>query len=255
MGGLFSPGKPEALVPQDVQGLRAQQLQLLQQLLGLPSTGAGSGPAPPRWAVERGLAPAPTSSPSAPGPLGGGDVQSRLEQFFGPLSPFSAGSQTRTGVSQFVNQPSPEQRALDVAMPGLQEILSGGGPQYERDLAMANQEGGRFGSANAILRSEAHRNLLGARNQASQTLGLLSQGAGSGQARQAGFADQEFQRRLQILLNLLGVAQQTSFNVPISQSPSPIQQLGGIAQFIPGLGGGLGGGRGPGTDASGGGLV
>lgn len=139
-------------------------------------------------------------------------------------------------LGQMLRQPTPEQRTLDTAFPALQSMLTGTGPQFEQDLAMANQQGGRFGSANAILRGEAFRNLYNMRNQVAQTLGLLSQGAGqanrglAGQAfgvgqQQAGQADIETQRRLQILMQLLGVGQQSAFNVPIQQGG---QGLGGI---------------------------
>lgn len=233
MGGFFSPGQPKAAVPQDLTGLRQQQIGLLQQLLGFPQGGGTGGGA----------------AGQANDPL------ARLQQFFGGLgSPQTdLQRQTGTGISQYLNQPAPEQRALDVAMPGLQEILSGGGPQFERDIALANQQGGRFGSANAILRGEALKNLYNQRNQAGQTLGLLSSNAGQnpfsrlmgagqfGQA-QAGQADIETQRRLSILLNLLGVGQQASFNVPTTQSQSPFSQFLGlantVANFIPGGGGG-----------------
>jgi len=160
-----------------------------------------------------------------------------------------------------LRQPTPEQRALDISLPALQSMLTGSGPQFEQDLALANQQGGRFGSANAILRGEAYKNLYNMRNQVANTIGLLSGGAGqanrglAGQAftmgqQQAGQADLETQRRLQILMQLLGVGQQTAFNVPIQQNPGLFQQiLGGVAT-IGGLGGfgpigkllGLGGG-------------
>lgn len=243
--------------------MRQQQIQLLQQLLGLPA------PQQP----QRGGLPGGFPFGGAFGGLGGlgrqpqapspnlpltpqGDPLARLEAFFGQLGSPQTDLQRQStgGISQFLNQPAPEQRALDVAMPGLQEILSGGGPQFERDLALANQQGGRFGSANAILRGEAHRNLLNSRNQAAQTLGLLSQsagqnpfqrllgafGVGQGQAQQG---DIETQRRLQILLNLLGVGQQAAFNVPTTQGPSPFSQLLGVAAPIAGyaLGGPAGG--------------
>lgn len=247
MGGFFSPGTPQAQVPGDLSGLRSQQIQLLQQLLGLgsPATsgaaGAFAGAHGTGGPFQQLLASLHNPGGAAPGsgaPLGGGDPLARLQQFFGPLSPFSATDAQRggTGINQFLNQPAPEQRALDVAMPGLQEILHGGGPQFEQDLSLANSQGPRFGSANAILRGEALKNLYNQRGQAAQTLGLLSQEAGAGQARQAGFADLETQRRLQILLNLLGVAQQATFNVPTTQQSSPFSQLLGIGGLAAGLG-------------------
>jgi len=148
-----------------------------------------------------------------------------------------------------LRQPTPEQRALDVSMPALQAMLTGQGPQFEQDIGLANQQGGRFGSGNAILRGEALRNLFNMRTQVAQTLGLLSQGAGSanrglaGQAfgmgqQQAGQMDIETQRRIQILMQLLGAGQQSAFNVPIQPGKSFLDTLGQIgsiaAQFIPG---------------------
>jgi hypothetical protein len=141
-----------------------------------------------------------------------------------------------------LRQSTPEQRAFDISLPQLQAMLTGGGPQFEQDLNLANQQGGRFGSANAILRGEALRNLFNMRTQVAQTLGLLGQGAGqanrglAGQAfgigqQQAGQADLETQRRLQILMQLLGVGQQTAFNVPIQAGG------GGLGGFVGGLGG------------------
>lgn len=159
-------------------------------------------------------------------------------------------------IGQMLRQPTPEQRAFDISLPQLQEMLTGQGPQFERDLSLANQQGGRFGSSNAILRGEAFRNLYNLRNQVAQTLGLLGQGAGganralAGQAfgmgqQQAGQADLETQRRLQILMQMLGVGQQTAFNVPIQQSPGFFQQLLGAAgTILPFIGGGAGAGAG-----------
>lgn len=198
----LQPGQAQALVPKDIRGLRQQQLGYLQnpnsflQLLG----GLGS--------------------PQSPLQMQGADA-----------------------IGTMLRQPTPEQRSLDISLPALQEMLTGQGPQFERDLSVANSQGGRFGSANAILRGEAFRNLYNVRNQVAQTLGLLGSSAGqanrglAGQAfsvgqQQAGQSDIETQRRLQILLQLLGVGQQTAFNVPISQAPSPFQQIAGLAPLI-----------------------
>jgi len=155
-----------------------------------------------------------------------------------------------------LRQPTPEQRALDVSMPALQAMLTGQGPQFEQDIGLANQQGGRFGSGNAILRGEALRNLFNMRTQVAQTLGLLSSGAGqanrglAGQAfqtgtTQAGQADLETQRRLQILMQLLGVGQQAALNHPLKQAggllgglfgntqgTSDAQNIATLAQFL-----------------------
>jgi len=217
---------------------------LLQSLLGLnqqggqPNTVAGrmgalgpkGGPNPASWA--------PSNDPGQ-----------RLENVFGSLAP--------QGIQQFLSQPTPEQRALNTALPNLQETLSGGAsPQFNQDLSLANQQGGRFGSANEILRGQALTGLWNQRNQAAQTLGMLSSAAGQGQQRQAGFMDMETQRRLQLLMSLLGTSQSASFNLPFVAQPSVLDTLGQVgglvagAAGIPGLGGGGGGGGtvpGPGT--------
>jgi len=181
--------------------------------------------------------------------FGQGTPGQRVERGFGSLAP--------EGISQFLNQPTPEQRAMDISMPALQEILTPGAnnPAFEQDLAKANAQGGRFGSANAILRSNALAEMFRQRTTAASTLGVLGQGAGAGQARQAGFMDLEPQRRLQILLHLLGVSQGASFNVPFVQQPSTLDSIGQlgaiIASFIPGTN--PGGGAGPGGMTGGGG--
>lgn len=160
------------------------------------------------------------------GPAGstpGGDAGQRLTNIFGSLAP--------AGISQFINQPTPEQQALNTAMPALNEVLSGNpnqNPQFQQDLSVANQQGGRFGSANAILRGQALTGLFNQRTQAAQTLGMLSGQAGQGQARQAGMMDLETQRRLQLLMSLLGTSQGASFNLPFLQQPSTLDTLGQI---------------------------
>lgn len=237
MGRLMSLGSKEAkykqFVPDDLKGLRAQQLQLLQ---GLLSSGGAN-----------------------------------LEGFFGGLGSQSTPLQRQAtgGISQFLNQMAPEQRAMDVSLPALQNILGGAPgqgimdalqPQFQRNLSAANQQGGRFGSANAILRSRAVEdfNLLGAQAaqqgvnqqlQAAQVLGMLGGQAGQNPfqrlmgAAQVGQQDAqqmdlETQRRIQLLATLLGTAQQTAFNLPIVQTQ---QASGGL---LGGLGGLLGAGLG-----------
>lgn len=183
------------------------------------------------------------------------DPNSFLKTLGGLGSPQSGlQMQGADAIGSLLRGPTPEQRAFDISLPQLQSMLTGTGPQFERDLSLANQQGGRFGSANEILRGEAFKNLYNMRNQVAQTLGLLGQGAGQAQRGLAGQAfgigqqqaqqgDIETQRRLQILMQLLGVGQQTAFNVPIQQSPGFFQQLLGVAAPLAGfaLGGPLGG--------------
>lgn len=255
----------QALVPPDLRGTRNNQIQLLNYLLGFGQPGSGAGQPGASMGADSMAASGINLFNKTGQRLGGGVGQSnaflsgaanpldRLQSFFGNLGSPQTDLQRQSvsGISQFLNQPAPEQRALDISLPGLQEILQGGGPQFERDLSLANQQGGRFGSANAILRGEALRNLYNQRESAAQTLGMLSSAAGQnpfqrlagafgvGQ-QQAGQQDIETQRRLQLLMSLLGVGQQTAFNVPITQGSSfldTLGQLGGLAaQLIPGGG-------------------
>jgi hypothetical protein len=194
----MSAGQPRALVPQDLRGVRQQQIGFLQDPQSLLALLGGLGS--PQTALQRQA----------------GDA-------FGTM----------------LSQPTPEQRALDISLPALQGMLTGTGPQFERDVALANQGGGRFGSANAIMRGEALRNLFNMRERTAGTIGMLSQAAGganrglAGQAfgvgqQQAGQADLETQRRLQILMQLLSAGQQAAFNVPT-------QQGGGFGDILGGL--------------------
>jgi hypothetical protein len=204
---------------------------------------------------------------------------SAFQQFFGQLGQPSTGLQRQSlgGISQFLNQPAPEMQALQQSMPMLQSLLGRNpgqgvidamGPMFDRNLAQANQQGGRFGSGNAIMRSRALEdfNLLAAQAaqqgvsqqlQGANMLGILSgqagqnpfqrmaQGYGIGQS-DAGQQDIETQRRLQILQSLLGSATGASFGLPISQTPSGAQQgaqMGGQLGQILAMQGMLGGGR------------
>jgi hypothetical protein len=224
-------GKPSAAVPKDLGWQRGQQIELLQQLLGLPNN-AGFGRL---------------------GGVGqGGNPLDRLQSFFGTLGMPQSGLQMQgaDALGAMLRQPTPEQRALDISLPALQSMLTGTGPQFERDLSLANQQGGRFGSANAILRGEALRNLFNLRNQTAGTIGMLSGGAGQANRglaeqafgvgqQQAQQGDIETQRRLQLLMQLLGVQQQNVFNVPIQPGFDPLNAIGQLG----GLGIGLGLGK------------
>lgn len=243
IGNLLSDTKGQPAqygqpIPQDIQGLRKQQIDFLSNVLG-----GGKG----------------------------------IDSFFGPMSSPTTGLQRQAtgGISQFLNQPAPEQRAMDISLPALQNILNGKPgqgvidalqPTFDRNLASANQQGGRFGSSNAILRSRALEdfNLLGAQAaqqgqqsqlQAAQVLSLLANSAGQnpfqrlqgaygiGQA-DAQQGDLETQRRLQIMMALLGAGQGAAFNIPFVQQtpyqPPFWQQLLGAAAPIAGaaVGGG-----------------
>lgn len=130
------------------------------------------------------------------------------------------------GISQFLNQPSPEMRTYDTARPVLEGMLTGTGPQFERDITAANTQGSRFGSANAILRGEALRNLFNQRTQTASTLGALAGQAGSSQF------DRMFQvqnQRLQLLAGLLGMSGQATLSAPVEHNDG---HLGDILKLI-----------------------
>ena len=271
-------GQTRAAVPPDLIGPRRRQIQLLEFLLGL----GGQFPGSPGGGQNRFRGSLPGGAVGGagedilrrggfgnPGGIGagdfGGDPTKRLESFFGQLgSPLTdLQRQSVSGISQFLNQPAPEQRALDISLPALQGILNskpGAGiigalePTFQRNLASANQEGARFGSWNALLRSRALEdfNLLaanaasqGVQQQlaAAQALGVLSESAGQNPfARLAGGfgigqqvaqqQDIETQRRLQILLGLLNTAQSATLGLPITQEPGFFQNALGSAADI-----------------------
>lgn len=239
MGGLTQRTATQQ-IPQDIAGMRQSNINLLNYIL-YGQGGQSNSPGNPIGVFGKlgiGQSPAATFAP-------GGNVSDRLTNVFGSLAP--------QGISQFINQPTPEQQALNTAMPALQEVLSGNpnkNPQFQQDLSVANQQGGRFGSANAILRGQALTGLFNQRTQAANTLGVLGAQAGQGQARQAGFMDLETQRRLQLLMSLLGTSQSASFNLPFVQQPSTLDTLGQLAGTGVSLGGLLKGGGGGGFTSS-----
>lgn len=249
-GSLFGGGGTKANIPGDLRGMRQGNIDLLSNLLGFGSRQlTGFKGTTPQFSTRGGA--------------GSGDPTSRLESFFGSLtSPLQR--QATQGMSQFLNQPAPETRAFDMALPALQQVLGqkpGQGiidalqPSFERNLASANQQGGRFSSGNAILRSRALEdfNLLGAQAaqqginqqmQAANVLGMLGQSAGAGPfgrlAAALGAGDLEPSRRIGLLQSLLGTSQQAVFGQPTTVTPGGAQQglqAGfGIAQLIPFLG-------------------
>lgn len=144
-----------------------------------------------------------------------------LEQYFGPLTgPVSGLNRQADGG----NTMAPEQRALQLSQPMLENIINGKPgqgvmdalqPDFLRNLSTANQQGGRFSSGNEILRSRAVEDFskLGAQAaqqgqqtqlQAADMLRLLS-----GQAGEQG--DLENQRRIQLMGLLLGGGQGVAF--------------------------------------------
>jgi hypothetical protein len=211
-------GQTGVAVPPDLQGARSSQIGLLQGLL--PNQGQ----------------------------LGQGNALQNISQAFGPLGVPQTDLQ-RQSAGNLTNM-------LNANAPGsaqnvLQGMLTGTGPQFERDIANANQQGARFGSANEILRGEALRNLFNMRTQTAQTLQALNQGGFGIGAAQAAQGDIGLQRLLNLFGGLLGQRQQATMELPITQTPNTAQAAGGalgnigmLLPFLQGLGGGGGGATG-----------
>lgn len=247
------PAVYQQITPPDLQGQRGHQIDLLNSLFG----GSGNGQNP------------------------GG----MFEQMFGNMSNPTTDLQRQSmgGISKFLNQPAPEQQAFDMSHPALQAILGGKPgqgimdalqPKFDQNLAQANQQGGRFGSANAVMRSNAINdyNLLGAQAaqqgqqtqlQAANILGVLGGQAGQnpfsrmmgayGVGQQdANQQDQGTQRRLQMLMQLMGVGQQASLGGPTVKTQDA---SGGWGQILGSLLGTAAGSFAGGAGAAAGGQI
>lgn len=116
------------------------------------------------------------------------------------------------GAKQLLNAPSPEMKTFETARPILEGMLTGTGPQFERDIASANQQGGRFSSGNAVMRGEALRNLFNMRGQTAQTLGILAGQAGTAEFDRTMAAQTQI---LQLLVGLLGMGGQATLGLPV----------------------------------------
>lgn len=269
-GELFGGGgTTKAAVPNDLRGMRSEQIDLLRYLLGFggtgkPQTAGGGRGSQPGGRPQRGFAPGgidniPQYAPGGDGGIGGGgggglpdfsDPTGRLESFFGSLGMPSSDLQRQAsgGISEFLKT-NPEQKAYE-ALNGILGTNPGTStmnalqPQFERNLSAANAAGPRFGTANAIAKTRAvdDYNLLASQAlmqgvqqqiQASQVLNMLGDsafqrltgayGVGKDEAAQADVATQ---RRLQLLLQLLGTAQSATLGLPIQQQPDFLTRLG-----------------------------
>lgn len=256
-GKVLGGGGTQVAIPSDMQGLRSGQMQLLQSLLGMGGTGSSGGATKVLGAGTVG------NSAGGLKAMGSSDPMTRLQSFFGQMGTPTTSLQRQSinGLEQMLGNASQSQAAWQSALPALQGILGQApgkgimdalGPMFQRNLAAADSQGARFGSANAIMRSRAidDMNLLGAQAaqqgigqqlQAAQILGMLGQqgdqsalqrlstafGIGQADAQQQVSGQQQMQ---QILQNLLGTAQGAAFNLPFTQSPTGAQQgtaLGG----------------------------
>lgn len=199
LGSMFGH-KNSTAVPRDLRGLRGNTINMLNTFLQNPDAA--------------------------------------MTHFFGQQSDLQR--QTRTGISEFLRQPAPETRAWDFSRPILEGMMTGTGRQFERDISTANSQGGRFGSANAVLRGEALRNLFNQRNQTAQTMGVLAQSAGNNpfdrMMRAGAFADQDQDRRAQLLSALFGMGAQGTLSLPMVQSPNAFaaagQGMGDMGQLM-----------------------
>src|SRR2546428_2687225 len=222
LGNRQGPNTNVAMPP-DIRQPRQNQLGMLDYLLGGQAGAQGQ----------------------AGSPLG------RLQSVFGDFSMPQTDLQ-RQGAGNMTSMLNAN--APGSAMNVLQGMMTGTGPQFERDIAGGNQQGARFGSANEILRGEALRNLFNMRTQTAGAMGALNQqGFGMGQ-QQAQQADVQTQRVLQLLGGLLGLRQQATMELPITQTPNTAQAVGGglsniaaLLPFLSMLGGSGGGGGGGGT--------
>lgn len=205
-----------------------------------PGTTAPAAPAVPAQAPSMGNPVMPKS-----------DAQTRLESFFGPLGVPTTPLQQQSsgGMSQFLASDPYKQ-----AQTALNGILGNPGegfrPDFERSLAAANQQGGRFGSANALLRSTALNdyNSKAIQAQLGAAQGIQGLGAqqsndytsaynmGTAQANQAASGQQQ---AIQLLLNQLQTAQSATLGAPTTQQPSFLQDVtsgaGGLSQLLPWL--------------------
>lgn len=266
-GELFGGGgSTKAAVPNDLRGMRGEQIDLLRYLLGFggtgqPQTAGGGRGTAPSGAPRRGFAPGgiddnPLAGGGGIAGSGGGglpdfsDPTGRLQSFFGGLGVPTSDLQRQAsgGISEFLKS-NPEQKAYE-ALNGILGTNPGTStmnalqPQFERNLSAANSTGPRFGTANAIAKTRAvdDYNLLSSQAlmqgvqqqiQASQVLNMLGDSAfqrltgayGVGQ-NEAAQADIATQRRLQILLQLLGTAQSATLGLPIQQTPDFMTRLG-----------------------------
>ena len=197
--------------------------------------------------------------------------------FYGNIGSPQSGLQNQSAdfIAKFLNQPTPQDKAMEFSLPALQSILQGAPgqgimdalqPQFQRNLATANQQGGRFSSGNAIMRSRAVEdfNLLGANAaqegqktqlQAAQILSMLQGQQQQGQndqfqrllsafgvgQQQSEQQDLETQRRIQLLSQALGGSLSQPWQQTKAASPGWGGILGGIAGTALGsLAGGFG---------------
>lgn len=223
-----------------------QQQAAPQAPMMTPGPGTTAAPKPAVPATAPGMG--PIGQPNNTG-MPKSDVQNRFETVFGPLgiptTPLQ--QQSSGGMSQFLASDPYKQ-----AQTALNGILGNPGeayrPDFERSLAAANQTGGRFGSANAVLRSNALNdyNSKSLQAQLGAAQGIQGLGAqqsndytsaynmGTSQANQAASGQQQ---AIQLFLNQLQTAQSATLGAPVQNQPSFTQDVisgaGGFSQLLP----------------------
>ncbi len=192
-GKIFGPKNPKGQsgTPQDLLGLRGQNIQFLQSIMRAP------------------------------------DAASRnalLENFFGKLE-----NPLQTDAGNVLKGISGDNGAATIAAME---------PQFQKNLAYANQSGGRFGSANALMRASAANDF----NMLSAQIGERAQDRRMGAAGlMSALGQQLTQNRVGLLNQLLSTGQSATLSQPTTMSPSGAQQgaaLGGgvsdiLTQMMP----------------------
>lgn len=208
------------------------------------------GPGPTLQGAPAGTAPpAGMGGPPSPDARSKSPAQQRLESYFGQLGVPTTGLQRQAvgGMEQFLASDPYKQ-----AQTALNQILGSPGdafrPDFERSLAQANQTGGRFGSANALMRSQALNDYNSAALKQAIAAAQGIQGLGAQQvndmtsgynmgSQYAGQLASGQQQAIQLLLSQLQTAQGASLNAPTQQQSTPFGQFaqgfGGFSQMLP----------------------
>lgn len=140
-----------------------------------------------------------------------------LEGFFGPLQSEQQGTASKA--------------LTNITNDNGQNVINALQPQYQRNLALANQSGGRFGSANALMRADTTNNF----NMLSAQIANQAQDRRMNAAQAlSALGQQLMQNRVGLLNQIMSTSQQAGLGQPTTISPSSAQQG---ASFGQGLGG------------------
>lgn len=142
-----------------------------------------------------------------------------LEKFFGPLT-----NPLQTDAGNVLKGISSDNGAATIAAME---------PQFQKNLSYANQSGGRFGSANALMRASAANDF----NMLSAQIGERAQDRRMGAAGlMSALGQQLTQNRVGLLNQLLTTGQSATLSQPTTMSPSGAQQGanfgGGVSDIL-----------------------